>query len=243
MIRSRKKAVVGFVAGLLVLAVGSVASACTVWIGQFAVSTDGPDAGTTKGDGAYEKVTTYGSGVGMNHCWMAGAVKVHVGAPHTTSSIAIDYKKIQPVANPLDPAYEANVACAVPSAQRAPKDGWYTVSYLNTGFGEYEGGNVGGNLEPELDPETWEVDRRLQRVYVRDCMAFGGHPKTWQQQTTSDNDFQVTGGAGTWAGQIRPKPTAEIPDLPGTESAICVQQAKGTYSGAPDGGQAPIIVI
>lgn len=95
------------------------------------------DGNTGTKYGPYERVTTYGLGVGMNHCRMAGALKVHVGAPSTTSSIAIDYRRIQPVANPLDPAYHANVAYAVSSAQRSPKDGWYTVSYLNTGFGDY----------------------------------------------------------------------------------------------------------
>lgn len=221
---TRKKLMFGFVTATTVLLLASTAYACTVWVGKFTVTTD--RNGDADRNDEYEKVTTYGLGTGMNHCWMEGAIKVHVGLPHTPSTVNIDYRAIGP--NPP-------VACADAAADlRAPKDGAYTVSYLNTGFGEYEGGNTG----------VWEYDRTAQRVYKADCMAVGGHRSTWRDST----DFTVSGGAGNSTRQITPKPASinggqEIPDLPGTESAMCIQQKAGTYSGAPDGAQAPIIVI
>ncbi len=228
MIKDRKKRVALFLAAsAIVLAAASVASACTVWVGQFTVTTERD--GIAGRGGPYERVQTWGLGTGMNHCWMKGAIKTHVGSPHATSTIEIDYRAV--------PATGAPAECAS-AERRGPKTGAYTITYLNTGFGDYVGGNSG----------NWAVDGgEVQRVYKADCMAVGGHRSIWQQ-SAAGGDFSVTNGVGIWNGQIRPKPStinggAEIADLPGTESAICIQQAAGTYTGAPDGAQAPMIVL
>ncbi len=196
-------------------------------VGQLTVTTERD--GISGRGGPYERVQTWGLGNGTDQCWMKGALKTHVGSPHATSTIEIDYRAI--------PATGAPAACKT-AALRAPKSGAYTISYLNTGLGDYVGGNSG----------NWAVDGgEVLRVYNSSCMAVGGHRSMWQQ-SVAGSDFSVSGGVGTWSGQIRPKPStisggAEIANLPGTESAICVHQAAGTYTGVPDGAQAPMIVL
>jgi hypothetical protein len=183
----------------------------------------------------------------MNHCYMYGAVRVQdIASPTPNTSVKLDYRALvlptpaQIAADPTNPANEATVACALAN-KSAPPDGPYTVSYLNTGFGEFKGGNAGGWTGQD---DAWQVDQRAQRLYTYDCMAVGGHGATWRDST----DFTVSGGVGNSTRQIPSKPTTssggtQIPDLPGTESAVCIQQKAGTYTGAPAGGQTPMIVM
>lgn len=230
----RTKVTTAFFVAALALAFASVASACTIWVGQFTVTTDN-DGDGTKGNDPYEYVRTYGLGVGMNNCWYDGAIKLDVdnhGDPNPPSQIFIDYRSF--TASSL-PTAAGRAACAAADT-RNPTAGNYSVSYLNTGFGDFIGGNTSGGT-------NYAVDSQAQREYVRDCMAVGGAASRW----IDNEELTVnSSGVGTATVDIDAK-TANggqgIPDLPGTESAICIQQKAGSYTGAPDGAQAPIIVI
>lgn len=221
--KSRKQAVSAFGFAVFLVLFSSTAYACTVWVGKFSVSND-LNSDSDYAD-AYEKVSTYGLATGMNHCFMEGAVKAHVGDPDTPSTVLLEYGSF---------STSSVTACAAAS-RTTPTNGTYTISYLNTGFGEFAGGNSG----------VWDVDKVTQREYVRDCMAVGGAASTW---IDSDDELVVSSGSGSESTVIDPKPETtnngdEFEDLPGTESAICIQQKAGTYTGAPDGGQVPVIVI
>lgn len=223
---NRKRILVGFGVFSAVMAMASTAFACTIWVGKIKVA---PTAG---GSAMGTAVTAYGAGNGMNHCWIdEGQLRAHVqehsGAAADGSSITITYGPI--------------VAGEQPTCTDTtqPKAGDYNISYLNTGLGDFVGTGSG-------------------RTFVHDCMTSGGHASTWwdgRDNTApivhSYNDLLTvpTSGSGTATVTIARKPTwhpngqSEIKDLPGTESAICLQQKPGSYSGAPHGAQAPFTVI
>lgn len=99
-------------------------------------------------------------------------------------------------------------------------DGTYDVRFLNTGFGEYVG------VEPA-------------RMWLRECMH-GTHSSAFTIGTLT-----VTSGYGVAVDVSIDKPAnhprgqAEIADLPGTESAVCVAHPTRWH----DGMQNPITVI
>lgn len=228
MIMSRKKLSLGFGAFSAVMAVTSLAYGCTVWVGKITVA---PTAGGTATGTA---VTAYGAGTGMNHCWIDGGkvnahVQEHSGAAANGSQITITY-------NTLDPATDPTACSTV--ATKTPASGEYNISYLNTGLGDFVGTGSG-------------------RTFVHDCMTSGGHVSTWWDGRDNtapithsyNNILTVTSGMGSAMVTIARKPTwhptgqSEIKDLPGTESAICLQQKPGSYTGTPHGAQAPFTVI
>lgn len=77
------------------------------------------------------------------------------------------------------------------------QNGTYNVNFLNTGFGDFVG--VGA-----------------LREYKADCMT-GGHRSTFEI-----GEMVVNNGASGPTPFAVNKPTAEVADLPGTESAICI---------------------
>ncbi len=230
--------VAGFAVGAGALLAASSAYACTTWVGKFVVTGSGgsPGAGGT--------VTGWGAGVSgqMMECKTApgagwqGVAKVHAGGNgHTSSSVIVS---TAPLTSPSDPCGTPLPGVGVPN-KFTP--GTYNINFLNTGFGEFAG------TEPA-------------REYKADCMTgnpddpTGPHRSTFEigEVTVDSNGFL----APTTVGPINkttnhPQGQAEIADLPGTESAICISgpatagnplKARATGEAAL-GMQNPITVI
>lgn len=201
---------IGFTTAALVLVLASTAYACTVFRGVLTVTAvASPNPDPAQGG----TVTGWGDNFGMNPCptkpW-EGQARVHAGSDSSPGPAH------QSGSLAVSVARSGLGAC--PSQLAA---GTYDVNFLNTGFGDFLG------EEPA-------------RVLNNDCMT-GGHRSTFRiGELAVDTDGN---GSGTYvinkpANHPDPKFNDEIPDLPGTESAVCV-----SAKNASQGMQNPVTVI